>query len=114
MRPPNRGFAGVSGELFFGDPAGRRRWNSLVRNNRLRRFAPAEWLAEATAGYRTVQVTFEAARGAGLWDWAHGDPVDRLLAAIANTEGLTLVYTDQRLWTLTRFRQRYFPTVGME
>jgi len=75
---------------------------------------PAGWLAEATTGYRTAPVTFEAARVAGLWDWAHGDPVDRLLAAVANTEGLTLVHTDQRLRTLTGFPQRYFPNVGME
>jgi PIN domain nuclease of toxin-antitoxin system len=75
---------------------------------------PAEWLAEATAGYRTAPVTFEAARVAGLWEWAHGDPVDRLLAAVASTEGLTLVHTDQRLRTLTGFPQRYFPNVGMD
>lgn len=75
---------------------------------------PAEWLNEATAGYRTAPVTFEAARIAGLLEWAHGDPVDRLLAAVAVTGGLTLVHTDQRLRMLAGFPQRYFPNVGMQ
>lgn len=75
---------------------------------------PAGWLAEATSGYRLAPVTFEAARVAGLWEWPPGDPVDRLLAAVAQTEGLTLVHTDQRLRPLTGFPQRYFPNVGME
>ncbi|MCW5558652.1 MAG: PIN domain-containing protein [Verrucomicrobiae bacterium] len=75
---------------------------------------PAGWLAEATSGYRLAPVTFEAGRIAGLWEWPHGDPVDRLLAAVAQTEGLTLVHTDQRLRPLIGFPQRYFPNVGIE
>lgn len=46
---------------------------------------PEGWLSEATSGYRIAPVTLEAGRVAGLWEWSHGDPVDRLLAAIAQT-----------------------------
>ena len=84
------------------------------RHRRLPAPDPTGWLAEATAGYRIAPVTLEAGRVAGLWEWSHGDPVDRLLAAIAQSEGLTLVHTDQRLRPLTGFPQRYFPNVGME
>jgi PIN domain nuclease of toxin-antitoxin system len=75
---------------------------------------PAFWLAEATAGFRMAPVTFEVTRVAGLWEWPHGDPVDRLLAAVASTEGLTLLHTDQRLRELTGFPQRYFPNVALD
>ena len=74
---------------------------------------PSEWMAEAVRGYRLAFVTFDAGRLAGLWEWPHGDPVDRLLAAVAQTEGLTLTHTDQRLRYLTGFPQLYFQNVGI-
>jgi PIN domain nuclease of toxin-antitoxin system len=46
-----------------------------------------------------------------LWDWSHGDLVDRTLAAIAAETGLVLVHTDTVLKGLPGFPQRYFPAV---
>lgn len=73
---------------------------------------PDTWLMESLRGFRLAPVTWAAARLAGLWDWQHGDPVDRLLAAVAKTEDLTLVHTDTVLKDLPGFPQRYFPKAG--
>jgi PIN domain nuclease of toxin-antitoxin system len=67
------------------------------------------WLAEALSGYRLAPFSFEAGRLAGEWPWEHGDPVDRCLAAIASTQGLTLIHTDTVLKDLRGFPQRFFP-----
>jgi len=69
---------------------------------------PDVWLAESLAGCRLAAVTFEAARLAGSWEWSHGDPHDRLLAAVALTQQLTLVHTDRTLKELSGFPQKYF------
>lgn len=73
---------------------------------------PAEWLEHSLQGYRPALLTFESARQAGLWDWTHGDPVDRALAAIAKTEYYTLIHTDTVLKGLPGFKQLYFPNVN--
>lgn len=75
---------------------------------------PSGWITDAIRGYRIAPVTFDAGQLAGLWEWTHGDPVDRLLAAVAQTEGLTLIHTDLRLRSLPGFPQLYFPNVGVE
>jgi PIN domain nuclease of toxin-antitoxin system len=49
-----------------------------------------------------------AAQQAGLWQWPHGDLVDRVLAAIAAETGLVLIHTDQVLKALSGFPQKYF------
>lgn len=72
---------------------------------------PATWLDHSLQGYRPALLTFESARQAGLWDWPHGDPVDRALAAIARTEDLRLIHTDMVLKDLPGFPQLYFPKV---
>jgi PIN domain nuclease of toxin-antitoxin system len=69
----------------------------------------AGWLSEALAGYRPALLTMEAGQQAGEWDWPHGDPVDRCLAAVALTQGLTLIHTDTVLKRLEGFPQKYFP-----
>ena len=48
---------------------------------------------------------------AGLWDWNHGDLVDRIFAAIAKEKGLTLIRTDKVLKNLTGFPQKCFRNV---
>ena len=48
-----------------------------------------------------------AAMTAGLWDWDHGDLVDRTLAAIAKDKGLTLIHTDKVLKNFTGFPQKW-------
>ncbi len=74
---------------------------------------PDQWLEESLQGFKPALLTFESARLAGSWDWPHGDPVDRALAAIAKVEGLTLIHTDTRLKNLPGFPQRYFKAVAM-
>ena len=72
---------------------------------------PKDWLDHSLQGYRPALLTFESARLAGLWDWPHGDPVDRALAAIARAEDYTLIHTDTKLKELPGFPQLYFPNV---
>jgi PIN domain nuclease of toxin-antitoxin system len=72
---------------------------------------PALWLNRSLSGFRMASISPAAAQLAGLWDWRHGDPVDRLLCAVAKTEGLTLIHTDTVLKDLPGFPQRYFPKV---
>ena len=69
----------------------------------------ANWLDEMLRGYQTAPLSLEAGRIAGSWKWRHGDPIDRMLAAIALTEGLTLIHTDKVLKELSGFPQIYFP-----
>jgi len=69
----------------------------------------AGWEQEMLRGYRIAPFTLEAGRQAGEWKWRHGDPIDRCLAAVALTEGLTLIHTDKVLKELLGFPQLYFP-----
>jgi len=69
----------------------------------------SEWLQDMVRGYRIAPLTIEAGRIAGEWKWRHGDPIDRMLAAVALTEGLTLIHTDKVLKELSGFPQIYFP-----
>lgn len=58
----------------------------------------AEWLPDAfsSAGFRTLNVTPHHALAAGALPSHHRDPFDRMLAAQALAEGLTLVTRDAR------------------
>ena len=80
-----------------------------VNHKKLVAPADADWLAEAVRGYRIAPFSLAAGIRAGNWNWQHGDPVDRCMAAIAVEEGLTLIHTDKILKDLTGFPQRYFP-----
>lgn len=70
---------------------------------RLGRWPEAQSLAlgyddEVTAeGFRLLPITSEHARRAGLFAHPHRDPFDRLLAAQALAEGLTIVSRDAAL-----------------
>ena len=72
---------------------------------------PASWLDGALTGFRVAPFSLAVARRAGLWDWQHGDPADRILAATAVELDLTLTHTDLVLKALPGFPQRYFPAV---
>ena len=71
-----------------------------------------DWLSHSLQGYRPALLTFESAKLAGTWDWKHGDPVDRALAAIAKVEGMTLIHTDTVLEKLPGFPQHYFQNIS--
>jgi PIN domain nuclease of toxin-antitoxin system len=49
----------------------------------------------AGEGMMPLPVTLMHARAAGLLDWDHGDPFDRMLAAQAIAEDATLVTADR-------------------
>lgn len=68
----------------------------------------ADWRTRIVAGFKLAPVSTEAAVVAAEWDWEHGDPMDRILAAVALTENLTLIHTDTRLRNLKGFPHRYF------
>ncbi len=69
---------------------------------------PSLWLSHALQNFNMLNVSADAALQAGLWDWAHGDLVDRSLAAIAAETGITLVHTDKILRALPGFPQKFF------
>ena len=78
------------------------------RHGRLPCPPPEQWLDDAVEHYRLLPVTLTIAQRAGLWEWTHGDPADRLITATATSHELTLIHTDLGLKTLRGFPQRYF------
>ena len=56
---------------------------------------PQKWVAHSLQNFVIVMPDPAVAMTAGLWDWDHGDLVDRTLAAIAKEKGLTLIHTDK-------------------
>ncbi len=78
------------------------------RHGRLPCPPPEQWLDDALEHYRLLPVDGPIARQAGLWEWSHGDPADRLIVATAAVHKLTLIHTDTALKPLTGFAQRYF------
>lgn len=79
-----------------------------VKHKKLPAPGHAAWLEEALRGFRVAPFSMAAGQQAGEWSWKHGDPVDRSLAAIALTQGLTLIHTDTVLKELPGFPQVYF------
>lgn len=75
---------------------------------------PAAWIDHSLENFILDHASPAAARQAGLWDWNHGDLVDRLLAALAAESGLVLIHTDRILKGLGGFPQRYFPNTAAE
>lgn len=73
---------------------------------------PQTWLAHSLENFLLIDLSPAAAAKAGLWPWAHGDLVDRALAAIASESGITLVHTDKVLRDLEGFPQKWFKSVG--
>ncbi|NJL18977.1 MAG: type II toxin-antitoxin system VapC family toxin [Bdellovibrionaceae bacterium] len=69
---------------------------------------PAAWVEHSLENFTLVQVSERAARQAGLWDWEHGDLVDRILAALARESDMPLVHTDRVLKEFSGFPQRYY------
>ena len=69
---------------------------------------PDEWLDAALEAWTVLPITAPIARQSVLWDWAHKDPADRILAATAQVEKIELWHTDTRLKKFPGFPQRYF------
>jgi PIN domain nuclease of toxin-antitoxin system len=55
---------------------------------------PAEAVAEG--GFTPLVVTFDHAAASGVLPRHHRDPFDRLIIAVAQVEGLTIVTSDER------------------
>jgi len=73
---------------------------------------PRGWVAHSLQNFVVEMPDAAAALTAGLWDWDHGDLVDRTLAAIAKEKNLVLVHTDKVLKDLTGFPQKWFRNVA--
>lgn len=74
---------------------------------------PRDWVDHSLENFILENATPSSAQKAGLWEWNHGDLVDRLLAAIASETGLVLVHTDRLLKNLDGFPQKYFRSLAM-
>jgi PIN domain nuclease of toxin-antitoxin system len=76
-------------------------WKALIPNTKGKIRLPADltqWVAQATAPLRKAPpLTHEIALAAPLLPFAHNDPADRFLAAIAQLLHLTLVTADANL-----------------
>lgn len=73
---------------------------------------PRTWVAHALENFILLDLSPAAALRAGLWPWAHGDLVDRSLAALAAESGITLVHTDKVLRDLEGFPQKWFKNIA--
>lgn len=73
---------------------------------------PQSWVVHSLENFLLLDLSPEAALKAGLWPWAHGDLVDRSLAALAAESGITLIHTDKVLRNLKGFPQRWFKNVA--
>ena len=69
---------------------------------------PDDWLDLALPSWTILPITTPVGRLSVLWPWEHRDPADRILAATAHVENVTLWHTDTRLKKLTGFPQKYF------
>lgn len=69
---------------------------------------PDEWLDDALESWTILPISVPIARQSVLWNWAHKDPADRILAATAQIEKVELWHTDTILKKLRGFPQRYF------
>lgn len=69
---------------------------------------PKAWVPHAVENFILLDLSPGAALRAGLWPWAHGDLVDRALAALAAESGITLLHTDKVLRDLQGFPQQWF------
>ena len=67
---------------------------------------PQRWIAHSLQNFVIEMPDSAAAMAAGMWDWSHGDLVDRTLAAIAKERALTLIHTDKVFKNLAGFPQK--------
>ena len=74
---------------------------------------PKLWVPRSLENFVLEPPSASASLQAGLWDWAHGDLVDRTLAAIAVETNLTLTHTDSLLRRFSGFPQKYFANAPM-
>ena len=72
---------------------------------------PDAWLGKALPSWTVLPMTVSVARQAVLWDWEHKDPADRVIAATAAVEKISLWHTDTILKSAKGFPQRYFTNV---
>lgn len=77
------------------------------RHKRLPVPDPAEWLEASLQDVTVSPLPRSIAVRAALWEWPHGDPADRIIAATAAELDLTLIHTDTTLRELSGFEQRY-------
>ena len=72
---------------------------------------PDTWLDLALPSWTVIPLTVPIARQSVLWNWAHRDPADRIIAATAAVEKIELWHTDTILKKLTGYPQKYFKNV---
>ena len=73
---------------------------------------PRSWVAHSVENFILLDLSPAAGPQAGLWPCAHGDLVDRALAAIAAESDITLVHTDKVLRDLQGFPQKWFKNIA--
>jgi PIN domain nuclease of toxin-antitoxin system len=73
---------------------------------------PRTWIEHSLQNFVIEMPDANVATLAGLWDWSHGDLVDRTLAAIAKDKELTLIHTDKVLKDFPGFPQKWFKNVA--
>ena len=73
---------------------------------------PQTWVAHSLQNFVIEMPDASIAMSAGLWDWDHGDLVDRTLAAMAKERDLMLIHTDKVLKNFTGFPQKWFRNVA--
>lgn len=73
---------------------------------------PDEWMEDSLSGLTMQPLSASIARRAALWEWPHGDPTDRIIAATAAELELTLVHTDEVLRELAGFNQVFCRGTG--
>lgn len=69
---------------------------------------PQTWIPRSLENFILLDLTPHSALQAGLWDWPHGDLVDRSLAAIAAETNIPLIHTDKMLRDFSGFPQKWF------
>lgn len=73
---------------------------------------PQIWVPRSLENFILLELTPQSTLQAGLWDWPHGDLVDRSLAALAAENQAPLIHTDKVLRNFTGFPQKWFKNVG--
>ncbi len=72
---------------------------------------PDLWLNRALTSWTIFPMNVAIARQSVLWNWAHKDPADRIIAATAQQEKVEFWHTDTVLKKITGFPHRYFVNV---
>src|SRR5687768_13893182 len=67
-----------------------------------------QWLSAAVDGYLLAPLTPQIAAAAGMDNWNHQDPADRMLVHTALANRFTLVHTDSIIHRRTDIQQAFF------